>query len=271
VTASFGVAELLDEEDASDLLKRADEALYTAKRDGRNCTRCHDGRRTRPVSDLDLDEPHSPTADGCTEPAPSVAEQTDQPPDKGRQTGAAPVSARSKSPGDVRLCNRTSFCHLVRRHVRDLMRGGPQVSVLMVEIDQYDDLVAQYGKRAGIVVLDATTRFLKALTRENDAVGVFAPSCFAVLLSGAAIADAAAIAERLRKAIARFQVKLEADSFHYTVSVGVAEATPADDLVGFLGRAEAAVLSASAQSKAGSMLHAGHAAQKINVPVALGT
>lgn len=38
-TASFGVAELRGEEGISDLMRRADEALYDAKKDGRDCVR----------------------------------------------------------------------------------------------------------------------------------------------------------------------------------------------------------------------------------------
>lgn len=39
VTASFGVAQLLDDRDVSMLVKDADEQLYRAKHDGRNCVR----------------------------------------------------------------------------------------------------------------------------------------------------------------------------------------------------------------------------------------
>lgn len=43
-TASFGIAELRPGETANGLLRRADEALYQAKRAGRDCVRTHIGR-----------------------------------------------------------------------------------------------------------------------------------------------------------------------------------------------------------------------------------
>lgn len=42
VTASFGVAEFLDTDDANSLLKRVDEAVYTSKHLGRNRVTAHD-------------------------------------------------------------------------------------------------------------------------------------------------------------------------------------------------------------------------------------
>lgn len=43
VTASMGVAELVDDEQQADLIRRADSALYLAKRNGRNNCCYHDG------------------------------------------------------------------------------------------------------------------------------------------------------------------------------------------------------------------------------------
>ena len=43
VTVSFGVAEVLGNEDGAMLVARADKALYAAKEGGRNCAYRHDG------------------------------------------------------------------------------------------------------------------------------------------------------------------------------------------------------------------------------------
>jgi diguanylate cyclase len=50
VTVSVGVAQCLGDEDAQQLTKRVDDALYAAKQGGRNRTYLHDGRRCVPIS-----------------------------------------------------------------------------------------------------------------------------------------------------------------------------------------------------------------------------
>ena len=50
VTASFGAAEMAEGESLDSLRRRADEALYAAKNNGRNRTYLHDGAGVVPVS-----------------------------------------------------------------------------------------------------------------------------------------------------------------------------------------------------------------------------
>jgi diguanylate cyclase len=49
ITASIGLAQRLPGEDGLSLIKRADEALYAAKKAGRNCIHGQDGMRTFPL------------------------------------------------------------------------------------------------------------------------------------------------------------------------------------------------------------------------------
>ncbi len=51
VTVSVGVATVTEEEDAESLMTRADEALYQAKHDGRNCVRLHTSAEPEPIDE----------------------------------------------------------------------------------------------------------------------------------------------------------------------------------------------------------------------------
>jgi diguanylate cyclase (GGDEF)-like protein len=53
VTASFGVASLLPDESLDDLIKRADNALYVAKRNGRNRVESDSGARPEKAGGFD--------------------------------------------------------------------------------------------------------------------------------------------------------------------------------------------------------------------------
>jgi len=51
VTVSMGIATVNDDDDAEGLMTRADEALYQAKNDGRNCVRRHTGESIERLED----------------------------------------------------------------------------------------------------------------------------------------------------------------------------------------------------------------------------
>jgi diguanylate cyclase (GGDEF)-like protein len=236
VTVSGGVAQAARSEDQAALIKRADEALYAAKRGGRNRVFLHDGTTVRELALATILPSPSPNKTAVPNPVPQVAQMNEMPRDAVRtdmQTG---------------LPNRTSFCEEVRRRVAESHRYESELSLLLVKVDRFEGLSNRYGAPAVELVLKTVSQFLTAGMREMDLVARYSDDVFAVLLPGTPLSQATGVAERLRIAVARCPLRGKDFELRMTISTGLAEVQPDDDSAALLRRGEAA-LSTSAQSK----------------------
>ena len=126
---------------------------------------------------------------------------------------------------------RDSLTGLPNRHYfreaaeRALLLAGRQqspVTVLAVDVDDFDALVERHGRDASEAMLQRLGVLLEDRFRRSDLIARLSGATFAVLLPGAGQQHAMVLAENLRAAV-------EADdgaSGHLTVSVGVAVASP---------------------------------------------
>lgn len=248
VTTSVGIAELAADEDAATLLRRADEALSAAKQAGRDCTHWHDGNQALPAkagpSAAEGLDDASLKGTGCDEegsPAPPAKETaadgpgSDKPGDGSRgrrsQAGQAPRDAVDG------WCNWTAFCQRVRQHILRWRQGGPTLSAMLIDVDGYDRIVARHGLHAGAQVASAVRTFLAALARDHDVLADCGQGTFGVLLLGTAHQEAVALAQRLRRAIHRYEVSIHGTGIRFTISVGIAQVAENDTLIGLLTRA----------------------------------
>lgn len=244
VTVSFGVAEVLGNEDGAMLVARADKTLYAAKEGGRNCAYQHDGETVHRVvgnNERVLPEPKGQQHGGPCPCEPERNEKAGPPPD------AAATEPRPDLPRPVELeavsglpC-RTTFCQQVRNRTAEWKRGGPTFSVVLMEVNQYEQGGENRGQRAREAATLAANRFLAATVREMDTVGYYGPGCFALLLPTAGLADAIRVAERLREGFSEYSPSAQGEQPRLTLSVGVVQVTEKDDSISLLKRAEAAL------------------------------
>lgn len=203
VSASGGLAQLTVGESVEAVVKRADDALYVCKENGRNCGYWHGGTESHPMAgyEPEVEEPFQFSNDDS----------------EGSLNDVIAV-----------LSDRETFETDVERRIAEWKRGGATLSVLLVEIDKFDSIVKTYGAEARDVVLRAAAQFLKAAMREMDHIARFGDNSFSLLLPGAEVTETSAVAERLRTAIARCSLPLNGSKVTFTVSLGSAEVAEDD-------------------------------------------
>jgi len=277
VTASSGLAELLPNETAANLIKRSDEALYMSKEAGRDCGHWHDGeqchRIDQPVAEAAPVEPVEPATERDPEPAgaaatlattatepepapvaPAVAAAPAPVFDVGMESGASDADRRDTLTG---LSNRGVFEQELSRRVAEWKRGGSIVTIMLIEVDRYRRVLTDKGTTGGNVVLRAATQFLKAAMREMDHVARFDEAVFALMLPAAALPEATGVAERLRRAVSGCKLPLDGGSFRFTISLGLAQVGGDDDLLRLIERGQTALESAVQSGGNATYVHNG--------------
>lgn len=114
-------------------------------------------------------------------------------------------------------------------------------TVLMLDVDRFKTINDTRGHQAGDRVLIEISRRLLASCRDTDVVTRWGGEEFLILLRDCTLQEALTIAEELRTSIARTPFL---DAGTVTVSIGVAQATPDDDMTSLVVRADEALFEA---------------------------
>ncbi|HEY7886493.1 MAG TPA: diguanylate cyclase [Cellvibrionaceae bacterium] len=100
-------------------------------------------------------------------------------------------------------------------------------SLIMFDIDHFKNVNDTYGHTVGDDVIRAVSAALHKELRETDIGGRYGGEEFGVILTNTDGDGAMEFAERLRKTIAALEFTCGAETVKVTVSLGVAEASPA--------------------------------------------
>jgi diguanylate cyclase (GGDEF)-like protein len=119
------------------------------------------------------------------------------------------------------------------------------VAVLMLDIDHFKQVNDRYGHAAGDQVLKAVARRCQSSLREVDLLARYGGEEFCALVAGSDQEEAAKnSAERIRVAIAASPIEAEGHSVSVTISIGVAQVGPKEDIESALKRADKALYQA---------------------------
>ena len=117
--------------------------------------------------------------------------------------------------------SRRSFMREGKRAVAQSVRTHSPLSCMALDIDHFKLVNDQYGHAAGDLVLQAVAAACQRIVRSMDIFGRIGGEEFAAFLPEAAMADAAASAERFRQEIAALLVDTESGPVRLTASFGV--------------------------------------------------
>ncbi|GAA0469081.1 hypothetical protein Ade02nite_31960 [Paractinoplanes deccanensis] len=130
------------------------------------------------------------------------------------------------------LRSRRFFEQSLRAESARAGRHDADLSMLLLDIDHFKTVNDTYGHAGGDRVLVEVADRLHAAVRPGDLVARYGGEEFAVLLPGAGPAEAADIADRLRRAIADTPIAVGDNLWHQvTVSVGVAGPQMPEEMV----------------------------------------
>lgn len=142
----------------------------------------------------------------------------------------------------TRLLNRRAFDQQAKRAMQAADRHGDPMFLLFLDLDHFKSINDRFGHSAGDRVIQGLADTILATIRETDLSARLGGEEFAILLSRTHADTAHAVAERIRRRIETrpFQCAT-GQEFTATLSVGIAEWRPKDDLDALMHRADEAL------------------------------
>ena len=125
--------------------------------------------------------------------------------------------------------NRRATEASLEKELSRAQRTEGEFSILLIDIDDFKQVNDRWGHAVGDHVLEKTAGLFQSMLRKQDWVGRWGGEEFLMLLPGTS--DPAALAERVRSAVARSEFRNGTGPFQITVSIGgaCADQTSATD------------------------------------------
>ncbi|HUN90587.1 MAG TPA: tetratricopeptide repeat-containing diguanylate cyclase [Burkholderiaceae bacterium] len=122
------------------------------------------------------------------------------------------------------LLNRRATLAFLDGALAEGRRAGAALSVMMIDADHFKRINDGHGHAVGDDVLRHLARTLASGLRTQDRIGRFGGEEFLAILPSTSLAEAAAVAERIRELVCRHAAPVGRVALQLTVSIGVAEA-----------------------------------------------
>ncbi|TCK08432.1 sensor domain-containing diguanylate cyclase [Marinobacterium mangrovicola] len=148
------------------------------------------------------------------------------------------------------LNNRGYWEECLEREYNRFLRSGQPSCLIMLDIDHFKKINDTYGHPAGDKAIRALSSLIQNHIRSTDIAGRYGGEEFAILLPDTADYQAEVLAERLRLAVQALEIVYREQSFVFTISLGIAQASADDsDHDHWLRRADQALYQSKLQGR----------------------
>lgn len=159
------------------------------------------------------------------------------------QTRIEIMAASDKLTG---LLNRHGFEVVFEQAIKEAKRTREPLSIILFDIDRFKEINDRVGHLAGDAVIRHVARAARSAVREADVVCRWGGDEFLVLLKNCRRDAASRIASKIGERVHGSEAEHGGRSIDVTVSLGVTEHRPGEDVDQFLTRADSALASAKA-------------------------
>ncbi|MFP4476654.1 MAG: diguanylate cyclase [Desulfatibacillaceae bacterium] len=165
-----------------------------------------------------------------------------------REQMLAELERLAVTDGLTKLYNSRHFYHELEVEMGRARRYGRPLSLLLFDLDKFKQYNDKYGHIEGDKVLAAVAETARDCLRKMDMAFRYGGEEFTILLPETPGQEAETVADRLRQTIQDLSFEPEpGEKVHISVSVGVTECDPEQDLKTVVRRADAAMYACKKQ------------------------
>ena len=157
----------------------------------------------------------------------------------------------------TKLANRRAFEDEFQRRSAEFRRHGTRFLLMLIDIDRFKLLNDTYGHPAGDAVLAQLSAIRRQTVRDTDLVARFGGEEFVLLLPAGEMSHVTDSMERIRKAVAGNEFRLEDRTIQVTVSCGAAEPQERETSEALLKRSDTALYAAKKAGRNRCFFHNG--------------
>lgn len=139
------------------------------------------------------------------------------------------------------LFNRRALMDRLESEWGRIQRHGGSLSFIMADVDHFKRVNDTYGHSVGDRILREVARIFAEESRGADMPARYGGEEFVILCPGIDAADAAQLADRVRRRVEELAMGEYADRLRVTISCGVADTTESDSITAMIAAADQAM------------------------------